>query len=243
MNCDICGIRCNYELFEGHATEKEKKYCARCHINTVPYLCLCSSKGCWRATQILHKMEQKRYTNECMDILLEFDQRVQKNGDDYVYNLDGSNKIGERIHDLLGQLDIESRLYVSHHDCTFVLSKESLDKLSTLSYILLDHDENLDKVIELYKKVIRLGNKDAMYNLAELYQDEGKYSEATKLYNQAIELGHVLSIFSLAYMYETGKHPDGKDIKKAIELYKKGASLKCNDCMESLSRLFCKSLL
>lgn len=56
--CETCEEKCNYKLFTGHDGDIPV-YCARCHVNTVPYFCLCTGKDCWRATNILAAKDQK----------------------------------------------------------------------------------------------------------------------------------------------------------------------------------------
>jgi len=84
------------------------------------------------------------------------------------------------------------------------------------------------KAFEIYDKLARKNNANAQYNLALMYYNgigvTKNRIQAFIWLTTASKLNHKEAQNKLAYMYEKGIIPDIKNIKKALELYKKSAN-------------------
>ena len=90
-----------------------------------------------------------------------------------------------------------------------------------------------EKAVEIYEKAIELGNVNAMYNLAIMYDSQHSrvykrdIKKAIELYERASKFDHPNALNNLAFVYKYGEEKEGikKDIHKAIELYERASSL------------------
>lgn len=87
---------------------------------------------------------------------------------------------------------------------------------------------NIDKAFILFEKASELNEYIAMVNLGCMYNSDYKNNNTKKgaeLFSQAAKAGNKVGVHNLGYMYADGTHPDGKNIKKAIELFKQAFNL------------------
>lgn len=74
--------------------------------------------------------------------------------------------------------------------------------------------QNFEQAEKYYLKAINKGHVGAIYNLANLYIDQGKKDQAEKLYLNAIDKGHLSAMYNLLLVkYESGKK---QEIKKLL---------------------------
>ena len=91
-----------------------------------------------------------------------------------------------------------------------LLNNDSGKKYSGLGLVYECLNE-FSKAEKSYIDAIDKRNVDGMYNLARLYQNQGRTSEAEKYYLDAIENGDVDAMYNLALMYsEQGKEEEAK---------------------------------
>ena len=101
--------------------------------------------------------------------------------------------------------------------------------------------QNYEKAKKLYKKSIKKGNPDALYNLAIMYQwgagVKKDLSYAVSLYKMAIAREHVVAINNLGHMYHYGEGVT-RDQKKAKELYEKAIEKGSSAAIYNLVNLY-----
>lgn len=85
--------------------------------------------------------------------------------------------------------------------------------------------KNFDKAEELFKKAIDLKIGVAACNLGRMYSNLERYKDSLEMYTKSIEMECMYALIFLAHLYYNGFHPDGKNIDKAEELYKKAIEL------------------
>lgn len=99
-------------------------------------------------------------------------------------------------------------------------------------------EKNLEEAIQMYSRAMELGNPNAMYNIALIYQYNNKYrnlEEAIKFYKILIEINDADAMYQLALLYQENKQYNNLDeaiklYKMAIELEKPGAMYQLGHC-------------
>ena len=101
--------------------------------------------------------------------------------------------------------------------------------------------ENKTDAFEWIKKAAEKGDADAMFYLARCYfEGEGVTEdkpEAVKWWKKAADQGDADSMFELANCYFNGDGVDGKDVSKAVALYKDAAQHGSEEALETLREL------
>ncbi len=122
--------------------------------------------------------------------------------------------------------------YLGDYNATYYIAREA--RVGRLS------DGDLDKAVELTKKLAKRGHTKSQYLLglhyAEghgIYQD---YEEALRWLNRASSGGDVDAKVYLAYLYEVGKGVD-KDRNKAAQLYSEAANRSHPFAIASIDRI------
>lgn len=86
-------------------------------------------------------------------------------------------------------------------------------------------ERDLKQSMKLYEKAASGGYVNAQYELAVMFEKKRDFRKAAKWYEKAANAAHGESMYRLAVFYDDGKGVK-KDVKKAMELYKKAADLK-----------------
>ena len=87
------------------------------------------------------------------------------------------------------------------------------------------------KALEIYQKAIKMGNTNAMYNSAIIYEKrdgvQKNLNKAIELYEMAASFGHYRAMNNLAIIYKTGDESFGvkKNFSRAIQLYEQAIQL------------------
>lgn len=86
-------------------------------------------------------------------------------------------------------------------------------------------DENVDKGIGLLKQAADLENPGALNTLGWYYSvKEVNLTKAVEYFDKSDTLGSPDAAYNLGHLYHTGKHPEGRDLKKAFLKYYRAAS-------------------
>ena len=92
-------------------------------------------------------------------------------------------------------------------------------------------ENNHDQAFILYLQSAKLGNRDSMYQVGEMYRNgkgvEGNYLEAMRFFKMAAELNHELACFELGEMFEKGEGGPINE-EEAIKFYAKSIELGCS---------------
>jgi len=86
-------------------------------------------------------------------------------------------------------------------------------------------EENVDKGIEILKQAADLENPGALNTLGWYYSTkEVNYTKATEYFERSDSLGSPDAAYNLGHMFHTGKHPEGRNLRKAFLKYYRSAS-------------------
>lgn len=102
--------------------------------------------------------------------------------------------------------------------------------------------KNIIKIKKLYESAIKLGNSDAMIELAIIYkygigQVKKDITKTIELYENAIELGNLDAMLQLGHIYYQEECKD-KKFTKCIKLYERAIDLGNKDAMKWMARMY-----
>ena len=122
-------------------------------------------------------------------------------------------------------LDSLGETVLAHKYANIFASKNQPDAITTLAYIKLN-DKCYDEAISLFERAAKLGDKEAMFNIAVIY-DNGEICnkdpyKAAMWYQRAAESGDAQAMDNLAFLLEKGPE-EMRNEKAAFEWYVKAA--------------------
>ena len=122
-------------------------------------------------------------------------------------------------------LDSLGEKVLAHKYANIFASKNQPDAIATLAYIKLD-DKCYNEAITLFEHAAELGDKEAMFNIAAIY-DNGEICKkdpykAAMWYQRAAESGDAQAMDNLAFLLEKGPE-EMRNEKAAFEWYIKAA--------------------
>lgn len=95
--------------------------------------------------------------------------------------------------------------------------KNDLNATVNLSYLHANYLGNIDKAIELLKPLANKGDKDAIYNLAFLYEKTDSVEEAMHWYRVLSELGDADAQFNLALLMGKQESVNPREVISLLE--------------------------
>ena len=123
-------------------------------------------------------------------------------------------------------LDSLGETVLAHKYANIFASKDQPDAISTLAYIKLK-DKCYNDAISLFERAAELGNKEAMFNIAVIY-DNGEICKkdpykAAMWYQRAAESGDAQAMDNLAFLLEKGPE-EMRNEKATFDWYVKAAA-------------------
>ncbi len=137
--------------------------------------------------------------------------------------------------DLGEQLLLSTMEYLGHTESGQAQRFAENSQVSRDRNDVINRDDDPSKSITLLKQRIEKGDREAMYNLANLYRTEYQdFDNATRYYQMAIEKDHAGAMYNLAYLYKN----EYQDMDKAIRYYQMAIEKDDVDSMNELSWIY-----
>lgn len=145
------------------------------------------------------------------------------------------NEANKQLQDKIKELEIDAQEKIAEAVKTAkdeIKQQSKAEELFAKGYNA-QYKKQYDKAEEYYLKAINVGNKDALNNLGNLYQEQEEYEKAEEYYLKAIDTGNNDALFNLGLLYDIKKN-----VIKAEEYYLKAIEEDNNEALNNLAYLY-----